>query len=44
MATNESDVVLTHQELALCGLMVKTVSSMVLVFSMSSKGDLAYIQ
>lgn len=34
MAPNKSDFVLTHKEFALCGLMVKTVRSMVLVFSM----------
>lgn len=31
MAPNKSDYVLTHKEFALCGLMAKTVRSMVLV-------------
>lgn len=43
MAPNKSDFVLTHKEFALCGLMVKTLRSMVLVFSMESNGGLAYI-
>lgn len=34
MLPKKSDFVLTHKEFALCGLMVKTVGSMVLVFSM----------
>lgn len=44
MAPNKSNFVLTHKEFAICGLMVKTVRSMVLVSSsMSSRGGLAYI-